>query len=89
MAAPAGSVGDIVFAAAARISGGFVLVLLGSIIVSLFIGGLPAFQHFGVGFIASADWDPSSRYSVPPYRFMARWSLRCSRWFSRCRLLSA
>ncbi len=53
-----GSVGDAVFAAAARASGGFVLVLLGGIIVSLFIGGLPAFRRFGVGFITSTDWDP-------------------------------
>ncbi len=58
------------FAAAARISGGFVLVLLGSIIVSLFIGGLPAFHQFGVGFIASIDWDPVKQVfgaAVPIY----------------------
>ncbi|HEY6433024.1 MAG TPA: phosphate ABC transporter permease subunit PstC [Acetobacteraceae bacterium] len=53
-----GGMGDAVFAAAARASGGFVLVLLGGIIVSLFIGGLPAFRRFGVGFITNTDWDP-------------------------------
>lgn len=51
-------VGDAVFAAAARFAGGFVLVLLGAIIVELFLGGLPAFRQFGVGFLISADWDP-------------------------------
>ncbi len=47
-----------IFALLARGSGGLVLVLLGSLILSLFIGGLPAFRHFGVGFIFSTDWDP-------------------------------
>ena len=42
----------------ARSSGVFVLVLLGSLILSLFIGGLPAFRHFGLGFVISTDWDP-------------------------------
>jgi phosphate transport system permease protein len=52
------AVGDAIFASLARGSGGLVLVLLGSLILSLFIGGLPAFRHFGVGFIFSTDWDP-------------------------------
>jgi len=51
-------VGDAVFAALARGSGAFVLVLLGSLILTLFWGGLPAFRQFGPGFIASTDWDP-------------------------------
>ena len=34
------------------------LVLLGSLILSLLIGGLPAFRQFGFGFIGSTDWDP-------------------------------
>ncbi len=51
-------IGDPIFAAAATLSGIFVLVLLGSLILSLFIGGLPAFRHFGIGFLTSADWDP-------------------------------
>ncbi len=52
------SVGDAVFAALARASGGLVLVLLGGIIVSLFIGGIGAFRQFGAGFITSAVWNP-------------------------------
>ena len=42
----------------ARASGVFVLLLLGSIILSLFLGGLPAFRGFGAGFLTSAAWDP-------------------------------
>jgi phosphate transport system permease protein len=52
------SVGDRVFAACALASGVFVLVLLGAIIVSLFIGALPSFRAFGLGFITQTDWDP-------------------------------
>jgi phosphate transport system permease protein len=33
-------------------------VLLGSIILSLFLGGLPAFEAFGAGFLTSTAWDP-------------------------------
>ena len=51
-------VGDAVFASLTRASGAFVLILLGSLILSLLIGGLPAFRKFGVGFLTSADWDP-------------------------------
>jgi phosphate transport system permease protein len=51
-------IGDIVFAAAARASGGLVLLLLGGIILSLFIGGIAAFRQFGAGFIVSATWNP-------------------------------
>ena len=50
--------GDAIFAGIARLSGIFVLVLLGGIIVVLFIGGLPAFKQFGFGFSISDDWDP-------------------------------
>jgi len=50
--------GDAVFAAVAKLSGLFVLLLLGSLIVTLFVGGLPAFRRFGLGFLVSDDWDP-------------------------------
>ena len=53
-----GATGDAVFAFACRAAGIFVLLLLGAIIISLFIGGWPAFQHFGAGFITSTEWDP-------------------------------
>jgi len=46
------------FAAFAVAAGVFVLVLLGAIIISLFIGGLPSFRAFGLGFLTDVDWDP-------------------------------
>lgn len=55
---PIRSVGDILFATLARASGGLVLVLLGSIIVTLFFGGIQAFRRFGFGFALSATWNP-------------------------------
>lgn len=36
----------------------FLLVALGGLIVSLVIGGWPAFAHFGFDFFTSANWDP-------------------------------
>ena len=53
-----GSRGDAVFAAVARASGVLVLVLLGAIIVTLFIGGLPAFRAFGADFLINPEWNP-------------------------------
>src|SRR5690606_30653697 len=35
-----------------------VLLLLASIFVVLFQGGLPAFREFGIGFFTRAKWDP-------------------------------
>ena len=52
------SLGDQIFAIAAKSAGIFVLVLLGAIIVSLFIGGWPTFRAFGLRFLVDADWDP-------------------------------
>ncbi len=52
------NIGDRVFATAAYAAGLFVLVLLGTIIVLLFIGGLPAFRAFGPGFLTSSAWNP-------------------------------
>lgn len=50
--------GDRLFSIAAHASGIFVLALLGTIIVLLFIGGLPAFRTFGLGFLGSSVWNP-------------------------------
>lgn len=54
----AGNLGDTIFEWACKGAGLFVLVLLGAIIIKLFVAGLPAFQAFGIAFIASTDWDP-------------------------------
>ena len=53
-----GLLGDKIFALLCKSAGIFVLLLLGAIIVTLFIGGLPAFQRFGLDFIISTRWDP-------------------------------
>ncbi len=53
-----GAFGDMLFSGLARAAGIFVLILLGAIIVTLFIGGWPALRHFGPGFLTSTDWDP-------------------------------
>ena len=53
-----GSTGDRIFAGLATASGLLVLVLLGAIIITLFVGGLKAFRAFGPGFLTNADWDP-------------------------------
>ncbi len=53
-----GSIGDLVFEWMCRGAGVFVLLLLGGIIVTLFIGGLPAFKQFGFDFLISTRWDP-------------------------------
>lgn len=50
--------GDAIFAAVVRAAGILVLVLLGSLILSLLIGGLHALRRFGFGFLFSANWDP-------------------------------
>ncbi len=55
---PSTRLGDRVFATFAHLAGVFVLVLLGTIIVLLFIGGLPAFRAFGPGFLVSSAWNP-------------------------------
>jgi phosphate transport system permease protein len=59
-----------VFAAVVRVCGVFVLLLLGSLIASLAIGGWPALSHFGAAFLWSADWDPVQEIygaAVPVY----------------------
>lgn len=53
-----GGTGDFIFEWLCRIAGLFVLVILGAIILTLFLGGLPAFQAFGVEFLWSTDWQP-------------------------------
>jgi phosphate transport system permease protein len=50
--------GDRVFESLCRGAGLFVLLLLGAIIATLFVGGLPAFREFGPGFLWSTAWNP-------------------------------
>ncbi len=53
-----GAGGDAVFEWMCRLSGVFVLILLGAIIVELFVGALPAFRQFGLAFVWTELWDP-------------------------------
>ncbi|MBB3897795.1 phosphate ABC transporter permease subunit PstC [Roseococcus suduntuyensis] len=53
-----GELGDKIFQWMCVGAGGFVLILLGAIIVTLFLGGLPAFERFGAEFIWGTIWDP-------------------------------
>jgi phosphate transport system permease protein len=53
-----GSMGDAVFEWACRGAGIFVLLLLGGIILTLFLGGLPALRSYGLDFIFSTAWNP-------------------------------
>jgi phosphate transport system permease protein len=50
--------GDALFSGLAHAAGIFVLLLLGAIIVLLFLGGLPAFENAGLGFLTSSSWNP-------------------------------
>ncbi len=62
------------FALVAQASGILVLILLGAIIITLFIGGLPAFRAFGAGFLVNTTWDPVQTVfggAVPIYGTLA------------------
>jgi phosphate transport system permease protein len=50
--------GDRIFAGLTRAAAIFILILLGSIIVILAVGGWPAFRAFGPGFLTSTSWNP-------------------------------
>jgi phosphate transport system permease protein len=54
--------GDMIFKLLAHAAGGFVLLLLGAIIVLLFIGGLPAFRAAGPFFLISPAWNPVTEH---------------------------
>jgi phosphate transport system permease protein len=53
-----GTTGDTIFEWLCRSAGILVLLTLGAIILTLFLGGLPAFREFGVEFLWSTDWQP-------------------------------
>ncbi len=54
----AGNTGDLIFEWLCRGAGLLVLAILGAIILTLFIGALPAFQAFGIEFLWSTAWQP-------------------------------
>jgi phosphate transport system permease protein len=56
--APRGAAVGRVFEALCFGAATFLLVALGGLIASLFIGGWPAIHKFGLGFLTSAQWNP-------------------------------
>lgn len=57
--APRGAAFDPVFGYLCGAAATLLLATLTGVMVSLFLGGLPAFQRFGVGFFTSTRWNPS------------------------------
>src|SRR3954466_7604946 len=57
-APPGHATGEIVFRFACAAAATFLLAALAGVIISLFIGGLPAFREFGFGFLTSTAWNP-------------------------------
>jgi phosphate transport system permease protein len=55
---PSRSAGEAVFHAACFGAATLLLATLGGVVVSLAIGGWPAFQQFGFGFLTSSEWNP-------------------------------
>jgi len=49
---------DALFKGATFVSAMAVLLLLGGVIVSLFVGSLPAFKAFGLDFLTTQSWNP-------------------------------
>jgi len=57
-APPGHSTGEFIFRSACLSAATLLLISLAGVIVSLFIGGLPAFRAFGFGFLTSTTWNP-------------------------------
>jgi phosphate transport system permease protein len=51
-------IGDNIFRYVTRSAAMFVLLMLGGVILSLFLGAIPAFREFGLGFITTESWNP-------------------------------
>lgn len=51
---------DALFVNATRFFALLVLLSLGGMMVSLAIGALPAMREFGIGFLASSEWNPAT-----------------------------
>ena len=57
-APPGHATGEIVFRFACATAATLLLAALAGVVISLFIGGLPAFRQFGFGFLTSTTWNP-------------------------------
>ena len=50
--------GDPIFRVVVASAAFFVLISLGAIALSMFVGGLPAFRKFGLAFVYTSEWNP-------------------------------
>jgi len=55
---PSRPAGEAIFQALCFSAATLLLVTLGGVVVSLAIGGWPAFRQFGFGFLTSSEWNP-------------------------------
>ncbi len=53
---------DRLFRGATRFFAYFILIIVGAILVSLFVGAWPALRKFGFGFFGSTDWNPVTEH---------------------------
>jgi len=55
---PSRTAGEVFFKGTCFAAATLLLATLGGVVVSLAIGGWPAFREFGFGFLTSSDWNP-------------------------------
>jgi len=55
---PSRAAGETLFHATCFAAATLLLVTLGGVVISLAIGGWPAFREFGFGFLTSSEWNP-------------------------------
>jgi phosphate transport system permease protein len=55
---PRGSTGELIFRSACFAAATLLMVALGGLVISLAIGGWPAFSHFGFRFLTTSEWNP-------------------------------
>ena len=55
---PRGRTGEALFRGACASAATLLLAALGGLVISLAIGGWPAFRRFGLGFLTSTEWNP-------------------------------
>jgi len=57
-APPGHAAGEVIFRFACAAAATLLLAALAGVLISLFVGGLPAFRQFGLGFLTSTTWNP-------------------------------
>ena len=57
-APPGHALGEVIFRFACGAAATLLMAALAGVLISLFIGGLPAFRAFGLSFITSTTWNP-------------------------------